>query len=190
MKKLYALLLCFAITLHADQLSDAIRASDLETVQALLTEMKPNAKQMIKYLDTAEHAIELRQEFISTYQRHSSYPESYSIKQKFYTLLTWASAIAFFNIMGALTRDDMARQYSDMLAVEKNDTMIAFIKNARLEPSTRKACNMYLGLSVISFIGSIVARSLNYDYTLKEHYAHAIMIKELLYDYALSLETA
>lgn len=49
-------------TLQADQLADAIHESAVTKVSLLLSEHKPTAQQLVKYLDTAEQVIRMRRD--------------------------------------------------------------------------------------------------------------------------------
>lgn len=66
MKKLYILfVLCFISTIQADDLSDAIRTSDVEKVEKFLAPHKLTNKQIIKYLDTAEQTLRVRRDSVT-----------------------------------------------------------------------------------------------------------------------------
>ena len=90
MKKLYLLsLLCVASAIHADQLSNAIRLSDVQIVRLLLTEHRPTEKQLIKYLDIAEQMIRTRRDQLNF--NISETPGSSSKAMDYYALTALAS---------------------------------------------------------------------------------------------------
>ncbi len=146
MKKLsLSSFLCIASFSPADQISDAIRKSDMHKVRMLLAESRPTDKQLIKYLDIAEQIIRTRRDQLNSKPGETP---SVSLKAMDYWALTTLACST-----GAASFAVLEEYYYMHLS--------------------------FVGL-IISTIGLIACDTINRS----RSHENAIMIKELLYDYA------
>lgn len=167
MIKRFSLLIffCFMHTSHADQLSGAIHASDLQKVTALLSASTVTTEQLAKYFDTAEQVIRTRRNKMDAKIRSS---DDYRISNK--TGIAGCIAIACLIGMPVSAAGSIVTEHY-------NDTYL----------------KCFLG-STMGFTISMVATTIYseldkevYRKHLQNLYKDAVRIKELLYDYEISL---
>lgn len=159
-KSLLFIFLCFIHIVHADQLSEAIRASDLQKVTAFLSDATVTDKQLIKYLDTAEQVIRTRRNKIDA-PIHSSTDYRVSRRTAISGLLTAISCVSL---------------------------MIYAAKDHPFDKSYSKFVGSMVGFG-ISGLSTIICSALDEEAYRNHHqnlYEDAIRIKELLYDYEIS----
>jgi len=158
-------LLCFVSITHADQLSEAIHASDLQKVTMLLSNSTLTDKQWIKYLDTAEQIIRTRRNKLDAKVRPA---DNYKTSNK--TGIAGCIAIACLISMPVSA--------AGTIATELNNT--TYVK-----------CFLVSTIgSMISMVATAICAELDKDIYRKHRqnlYEDAIRIKELLYDYEISL---
>jgi len=167
MKKIFVLLmLCIINTIQADQLSDAIRASDVDLVNLLLSGNKPTPTQLVKYLDVAEQMVQSRRE-----QLHLS--TSRSIESR--SIINQTSILTALGCLAGMVGSTILAQHSVMRSMNSGD----FFSQREVNDFGKYIGSFYVGLIasvMVACVSEINDRTNNHD--------NAIIIKELLRDYA------
>lgn len=160
-------------TVHADQLSEAIRSSNLQQVISLLSGHSITEKQLIKYFDLAEQIIKARHEEARLAQIGKVYETTKATKYSECVFLTsLASSVFVTPILFTM---------ADYYHFNEHHTKSAF-------------CAITGAANLVGCFASLIV-ALTYITKAKQEYCNkcfalfndAIRIKELLYDYELSL---
>ena len=91
--------------LQADQLSDAIRYSNVETVRSLLSNLKVTEQQMTKHFDIAEQVIRQRRDFMNLGGRITSEEDTYYEKRMKISLASICIFFTYFAIHHSMIID-------------------------------------------------------------------------------------
>lgn len=144
-------------TIQADQLSDAIKESNIEEVQSLLSELNPTHQQLIKYLDTAEKVILTRQIQLNP---------NIAVSIPYSFINSWVPGVI---CLGGMTSCLALADYYEKCKCNNQKTGICAIAS--------------LAFGAAFFINAI--RFLRYNVQIRlELHKNAITIKETLYDYS------
>ncbi|MCL5875640.1 MAG: hypothetical protein M1114_04160 [Candidatus Dependentiae bacterium] len=173
-KKLSLLvLIAYTYTSHADQLSDAIRASDLRKVTALLSEQNISEKQMIKYFDLAEQTIRTRREEAHITQIRPIFEDSRATKYSRRAVFSFLASAA----LGTPVLCAMGDYY-----------------DANKSYTKRNLCAITVLANFAVFFASFITTAICVTKAQQQYrqkcfalYHDSVRIKELLYDYELSL---
>ncbi len=174
LKKLSLFLLLTCIyTVHADQLSEAIRTSDLQRVTSLLSEKSITEKQMIKYFDLAEQIIRTRREEAHLTQVGRIYENSPITKYSLRAFFTFGTGLIF--VM------PVAMAMGGYYYANKSYTKSSL-------------CAMTGLANLGGFFASFIIAMFFKNHAMQQYcnkcfalYHDSVRIKELLYDYELSL---
>lgn len=174
LKKLSLFLLITCIyTANADQLSEAIRVSDLQRVSSLLSEQSITEKQLIKYFDLAEQIIRTRREEAHLTQVTPIFEDSWATKY---------SRRAMFMFLGT--------------SVFATPALFAIADYYRVNKCRTKEylCGITGVANLGGFFASSIVAIVCKDKAMQQYrnkcfalYHDSVRIKELLYDYELSL---
>ncbi|MCL5875333.1 MAG: hypothetical protein M1114_02580 [Candidatus Dependentiae bacterium] len=169
---LLSLLLTFTIPISADQLSDAIRVSNLRKVTALLSEQNISEKQMIKYFDLAEQIIRTRREEAHLTQVGPIFEDSWATRYSRRALISFTAGSLFATPVLFVMAD-----YYD----------------AKKSPIKCGLCAITGLANIAGFFASLITMTIcvtnaqqQYSQKCFALYHDAVRIKELLYDYELS----
>ncbi|EKD71910.1 MAG: hypothetical protein ACD_46C00068G0002 [uncultured bacterium] len=140
--------------LQADQLSDAIRYSNVETVRSLLSNLKVTEQQMTKHFDIAEQVIRQRRDFMNLGGRITSEEDTYY--EKCMKISLASICISFYLFCHS--------SFDDNRFIYRNSSKL-------------------LGASLGIFIADINTRNHRQRERSGNLYTNALIIKEMLYDY-------
>ncbi|MCL5875429.1 MAG: hypothetical protein M1114_03085 [Candidatus Dependentiae bacterium] len=162
MKKLSLfIILCFLSIIKADQISGAIRFSDLQRFESLLAQSTLTEKQLNKYLDIADHVINTRQDQLNGKRDQTHYQPS-----KATGISACIMLLCLMGVGGSVVMQDS----------NCHDT---------------ETCAVLGGISGIGMVVSGLAFFVSHSIDRESAYSNALRIKELLHDYEIpSIEPA
>lgn len=173
-RKLSFMLLCFFINIvNADQLSEAIHASNLQKVTELLSHSTITDKQLMKYFDNADQVIRTRQEEINLMKaspnRHIYDETSRKTDYLWYVPVIGGIGLLFFG--------SFLEYYAEQKLYNKSFPYAMGV--------IASAFSVLVGIRAHNnSVSEDRTRYRNKRFTL---YRNAVRIKELLYDYEISL---
>lgn len=139
--------------ISADELSDAIRFSDAQRVSVLLSRTVLTEKQLSKYLDTADHVVNARQDQLNDKRAQTHYQPS-----KATGISACIMLLCLMGIGGSVVMQD---------------------SNCH----DRETCVVLGGVSGIGMVVSGLAFFVFHGIDRESAYSNALRIKEMLHDY-------